>query len=539
MTCIKSYLKPLYFLFAATLLLSSCADDLLEEVPKGFLSPENSFEDKAGFESATANLYRLGRGLRTAELMSGEGDKTVSAMYGSGTDLGWYWDRSLNFGDYTLINSTNGLASSYWDVLFEIVKGANIIIARLEDSPLTDEEKLSYQAEARFFRAYAYRFLVYLFGDVPIIAEEFSSPQLTFSRDPKTAVIDFMIEDLKFASEHLPAGNPVGDRLSKAAADHILAETYISAGEYDMAVASASAVIDDGQYQLMNQRFGSYSGSPGNVFWDMFRLGNQNRNAGNTESILVWQMEFGLQGGEAGYRIERSWGPLIESLVDSEGKRAILPSDTLGRGVGFIRPSQYLERTIWASDFYNDIRNSPHNMQRIFYNNNPESVDFGKPVAPRASDTVRNHFVWVKKAANPEGHPQGYDQGGFIYTDIYALRLAETYLLRTEAYLRMGDANNAAADINKIRARAQASLVAPEDVDIDYILDERARELVVEEPRRLTLARMEVLYDRVQRYNPVSAPTIQPFNNLLPIPQDQIDRTEGGKEAFPQNPGYN
>ena len=345
-----------------------------------------------------------------------------------------------------------------------------------------------------------------------------------------------MIEDLEFATQYLPEINPGDGHLSKAAADHLLTETYITAGDYDNAVAAASRVIDNGQYKLMTERFGTYATKPGDVFWDLFRLSNQNRTSGNTESILVWQMEFDLPGGQAQYRIERAWGPWLEKLVDSQNKKAILPADSLGRSIGFIRPSLYLETKIWESDFNNDIRNSKYNMQRQFYNNNPASPDFMKVIIPKAADIARNHFVWLKKASSPHGHPQGYDVNGNLYTDIYAIRLAETYLLRAEAYLKKGDQVNAAADINVLRERAKANPVAPGNVDIDYILDERARELAGEEPRRLTLSRLELLYDRVMRYNPVSSPSIKPFHNLLPIPQTIIDANAAAE--FPQNEGY-
>src|SRR3546814_14033069 len=113
-----------------------------------------------------------------------------------------------------------------------------------------------------------------------------------------------MLEDLEFASQYLPVENPVGDHLSKAAADHLLAETYISTGDFEKAIAAATRVIDDGQYQLMTTRFGTHADKPGDVFWDLFRLGNQNRNTGNKESILVWQVEFEVQGGDPGYKFE-------------------------------------------------------------------------------------------------------------------------------------------------------------------------------------------------------------------------------------------
>jgi hypothetical protein len=78
--------------------------------------------------------------------------------------------------------------------------------------------------------------------------------------------------------------------------------------------------------------------------------------------------------------------------------------------------------------------------------------------------------------------------------------------------------------------------VDPAKVDINYILDERARELAGEEPRRLTLSRVGLLYERVVKYNTVSKASIKPFNNLLPIPQNAIDANSGAE--LKQNPGY-
>lgn len=113
-------------------------------------------------------------------------------------------------------------------------------------------------------------------------------------------------------------------------------------------------------------------------------------------------------------------------------------------------------------------------------------------------------------------------------------RLAETYLLRAEAYFDLNDPASAAADINVVRARAQASPVDPADVDMDYILDERMRELGSEEKRRLTLMRTGLWYDRVKKCNPYYSDAL-PKYNVWPIPAAEIERT-GGK--FEQNPDY-
>jgi hypothetical protein len=73
------------------------------------------------------------------------------------------------------------------------------------------------------------------------------------------------------------------------------------------------------------------------------------------------------------------------------------------------------------------------------------------------------------------------------------------------------------------------------DINIDFILDERARELIGEGHRWFDLVRTGKLIDRVKANNSDAAGNIQAHHVLRPIPLDQIDRTEGG---YPQNPGY-
>jgi hypothetical protein len=97
----------------------------------------------------------------------------------------------------------------------------------------------------------------------------------------------------------------------------------------------------------------------------------------------------------------------------------------------------------------------------------------------------------------------------------------------------------AAADINKVRERAQATPVEPSDVDLDLILDERARELFMEEKRMVTLLRMGKLKEYLTKYNSVvltNGYVLEDKLNLMPIPNSEI---EANKEAvLEQNPGY-
>jgi hypothetical protein len=115
-------------------------------------------------------------------------------------------------------------------------------------------------------------------------------------------------------------------------------------------------------------------------------------------------------------------------------------------------------------------------------------------------------------------------------------RLAETYLLRAEAYLGKGQTQKAADDINVVRARANAAPATAAEMNIDYILDERLRELYIEEFRAVTLTRLGLLYNRTQRYNPKSGLTIEPYHNVWPIPGPEITQNTGAE--LKQNPQY-
>jgi len=138
------------------------------------------------------------------------------------------------------------------------------------------------------------------------------------------------------------------------------------------------------------------------------------------------------------------------------------------------------------------------------------------------------------------------------------MRLGETYLLAAEAALGAGDQAGALAYIVTLRQRAAncggcaaeaANRVLivdaahmPATIDLEYILDERGRELYGEFTRWLDLARTG-LWHRIVDDNWQASPSHGGFFNeakhhLRPIPQTQIDLTAGGTRAFPQNPGY-
>ena len=545
---------------ALVVISTSCNEEtFLEEEPLDFFSPSNAFVTFGDYQSAIVGLYAQVR-----DVKFDDNDNSRAHVYG--TDIMFDARESTannRFGDYAVtLNPTSGMVGWHWERWYKVVTSANTIIERVAESELADEQKTAITAEASFFRGLAYRYLVYLYGGVPLVLDEVTSPKADFTRASRTEVLNQIVEDLALAANALPPLSEVVDgRVSNLVAQHYLAETYVALEQWDQAIAATTAVIDDPATALMTDRFGSQSAlEDGDVYYDLFRRGNQNRSGGNTEALWVAQMEVDVPGGylsstsRPGNTMERNHAPASWTLQDPDGQPAVLgwrsDLNVGGRGVSFMQPTSFFENTLWESDFDTDLRNSPINYIRDFTYDDPASAWFNSSAVeypgPNLLAQGWRWYPWLSKVTTPGQHPDALyaDRelglltagGGSTYTDPYYLRLPETYLLRAEAYLGQGNVDQAAADINTVRTRVNATPVAPGQVTIDYILDERARELSLEEDRRITLSRTGKLVERVRLYNDHNGPQIQEFHAVWPLPVSEIDANINAD--LDQNPGY-
>ena len=587
----KKYL--ILSMFAAFLLTGCNEDKFLEEKPLDFNSASNSYETAADYDAAITELYFLTR-------------EEFYTTYDRTTDLSkfadmWITADPLKSNVVADLSPSGAMAKFYWDENYKLIAQANTVISRLPNSSkLTDDEKKVYEAKARFFRALAYRTLVLLYGDVPLQLEEVSSPKTDYVRESKDKVKAQVVEDLEFAAANLPEINTVKDgEISKPAANMLLAEMYLATGDNDKAINAASAVINNPNLALMKNRFGSQAKEDGDVFYDLFRPNNQNRASGNTEGIWVIQFETNIEGGgnntshffwnPGSFWGERFFAPQVDKfqIIKPDGTKLQLfnwpiGDMTGGRGIGTHYATNHLYNEIWADDF-DDMRNSEYNWPRRFkihrtnvLDDNPElkaampdgyfdlentvlpdgwSMETGFAGGVAATTQLPNRFMcgYSTKMTTPFHHPDAQYQnketyqlagtGGKTYTDQYFFRLAEAYLLRAEAYVNKGDKNKAADDINELHKRANAKPCTADQMNLDYILDERLRELTCEEKRRLTLSRVGKLAERIKKYNPYFSAAYSADNkdydahfDLLPIPLSAIQANKDAK--LEQNPGY-
>lgn len=559
----------------------SCKKDFLDEKAIDFLSTTNAFVTEADFNASVNNLYGSVR----------QHFYTIndfSPFYYQYRTDGWF-DITVTTPNLASDMSTRGLTNFAWQPMYKIIAESNTIISRLPASSLTEAQKTQFEARARFFRGFAYRTLAYLYGGVPLTLEEITTPKTDFTRATRTQVYAQVIEDLKFAAANLPslAAPSIRDgEVSIQAVKHLLAEVYLADGQFQNAVNASTEVISDPAVGLMTNRFGRRSTvTPGDVYWDLFQRGNQNRkSSGNREALWVIQIETDVIGGGGStsggsqggvYALERVHAPLMRDVIINGVAPFLWPiaNYTGGRGVGFLAPDTFYISNIWRSDFNNDIRNANHNLVRDFYGNNPASPFFGQLVSTRnppagsrgingtlvANRPDRAIYPYQSKATqvyeppstlvtatasvpasirNIDSLSRNYLTAGAggTYTDQYMFRLAETYLIRAEAYLGLNNTTAAAADINVLRARSKAVPVVPGQVTLDYILDERMREFGVEEKRMLTLMRLGKWVDRVRRFNPFYGTQMQDHYNLWPIPANEIEQNRTA--TLQQNPGY-
>jgi hypothetical protein len=533
-----------------------------------------------GTNVSDMNALVLGLHYKFGQILGYSSNQGYAGIWQDGTDVGAPGDIQgveQPFYRYAELNSENAGVSFLWNKLYDIINAANQIIASGEDNSAVVAEV----AEAKFFRAYCYNQLVTGWGDVPLITESATSPKTDYTRDP-VASVDAQIEaDLTDAIAGLPeVGSMVKEsRICKDAARMLAAEAYLRIGMRDnsyfkKAEEAITPTITGGKFKLIEERYGQFTGEAGDYYHDMFRWGNQRRSEGNTEGVWTFEMEYSnsVSGGTIDApQQRRNWVPAFHKLSDF-----MQNADSIGgRGNGRLRLSNYVKYGVFKEE--GDIRNSNFNIRRIIYCNKQPSADkatiglnaqgywaatgetvvktvtigLGDRVYQHCADTLNVMYTHTTKWG---GYDPTDDFGWALTKDFPIMRFAEAYLLRAEARFRQGNTSGAADDINVLRDRAfkdyravdpQAGKVTSSQIDIDFILDERIRELVGEENRRFTLMRTGELTNRVNMMvnkwaESTESKKISGYDpskhTLLPIPLTEIQLNKDA--VLEQNPGY-
>jgi hypothetical protein len=538
------------------LLLTGCSKSILDENPPNILAGETVFKDLAGFESALNGLYNIARhGRWQSEKIENalNGVDNMTSLY-TRSPIFYNWEGTNSPADGDLLETFN------W--LYEIVNASNTIISYSADPKINwtggagtpDLNKNRVVAEARALRAWAYRRLTYSWGDVPLTLKLETSVKTDWERTPVLEVRKQAIRDYKWAQEFIPTEASMRGRITKGAVQTLLAEMYLTIGKPDSALYWCDQAISNPAYKLVTARYGvNKTYAFGSAFGDMFKEGNQNREQGNTEALWVFQFELAnavdVQGSELSRALTSNYNLwVIPGKAGQTGVRALTyTAERGGRGKAYFGPTKwwldsYEKIDDRAQDYIlrkyfilkNATQNAPYGADKL-----PAGYAFGDTVFCKydvpVTATYRDRPDWPYSRKSESCDPANMANDFGFYDQIY-MRLADTYLLKAEAQFKLGQSAAAATTINVIRARSHATPITAAQVNLDYILDERSRELFIEEERRGTLLRTHKWFERTKAHNFFGGEKITQRDTLFPIPQDVIDANL--TKPFPQNPGF-
>lgn len=380
------------------------------------------------------------------------------------------------------------------------------------------EEVAVMRAEARVLRALSYYHMMDLFGKAPLVTEEdpvgsFQSPEMT-----RQEVFDFVEEELLASIPELeePMMNDYG-RIDKGVAWMILAKVYLNAEVYTGTPRWADAleytenVINAG-YTLTDN------------YVDNFRADNDVNGAQN-------EIIFPIPADE---NFAQAFGPTtvmtngaVGSIEQNGDELGVQPA---GWG-GAIRLTPQFVSLFDGSEFENDDRN------RIIGANDPERTLEINDIVDQDQGYILEKYTDVRSDGTVG------NQLTFSSVDFPMFRLADAYLMYAEAHIRSGSGSQTQAVdyINNLRERANgddSENIDPSELTLDFIIDERARELYWESHRRQDLIRFGLFtgseYIWTLKGNSITGVPTPEFRSLFPVPNASL----AANQNLTQNPGY-
>jgi len=574
-------IKITYLIVTLLVLSVQSCETFLEETLVSDVSGSSYYTTAAGIEDGVDAAYSFLKWVysneRAYSLTVFGTDTYTNGADGNHKSFNWY-DNGLN--------SASDMTREMWQYLYKGVNQANAVIGRIDAiADMDAATKTTRTAEVRFLRALYYFNLTRQWGPVPLNLTETVGADPTAVPATEAEIYAAIIDDLEFAVASLPAAQSQYGRATKGAAQHLLGLVHLTRGYTSFTPAAATDfskaegyftdVINNAAYKLTT---------------DLAALWNQD-NQKNSEIIFAVQYSVDpiLNGGEG------NRGHLY-FLMEYDTQAGMIRDIANGRPFKRFRPTDYL-LDLWGAARDTDNR-FDQTYKQAWISNNPNSIpvwtadevalggknkDGSPAVAGQKKYVVGDTAIFIpgpgreskfmteagKRSARYRvftrqpayaGDPLVYSERVFSHInkfidprrpaiqweqgsrDWFVMRLGDTYLLRAEARLKQNKLTEAREDVLVIRTRAAkpgkvADMVGatPDPIDLDYILEERARELDAEQCRWYDLVRTGTLVSRVNLYNKEAVNRVDLHFTRRPIPQIQIDRTQGG---YPQNCGY-
>ncbi len=481
---------------------------------------------------------------------------------------------------------SNDLQGSYplmqymWDNLYNGLNCCNTAIARADNAGLDDKTKRQLLGEVHFLRALYLHLITEIWGNVVLYTDEKQSVETTAKASTTEEFYTQIFKDLDESISLLEgSADKNNGRVTQLAAKALKARFCLYRNRYAEAAQLAEEIIGNSSlsfYDTFTETF-SMDNSKGQnnkeaIWWIDYNtdatlmntfaenkitsptLGTRSGN----QSPLFSAMSYWMVSGCGVWVTPDTHAPWVQCMptlsflhkfnekidqrYDGTFKGVWLVNSTssnydknYGPSYGAAGPLEVGDTAFVVSKYaYTDAERAQHHY-RIFDANDVYEKETGK------SYGTRDYFISTYKF-HDNTNPTGWEY--YSGRDFFVLRLAEMYLIAAEAEMMQGQKAKAVTLINTLRTKRaipgheEEMKISESDLDIDFILDERGRELAQEEQRFFDLKRTGKLVERIKKYNPDAADVIKSWHQLRPIPQEELDAITN-KQDFKQNEGYN
>ena len=512
--------------FVALLGVAAC--DVTTE-PKSTVTEANVFNDTQSYEAFLAKLYA---GLTVTGQQGPHGNSDFSRLDEGFSHYGrqlWQLqelptdEAVLGWGDAGIPEmitmgwaSSNQFVQMMYSRVFYQVSLTNEFLRATSDEKLEErghtalrDELAPMRAEARFLRAFSYWHGIDLWGNSPLVTEDFQLGATPPEQSDRATIYQYVVDELNDIRGDLPAvGAAEYGRVDQGAVAMLLAKLYMNASVYigadqnSLALTEVERVIG-GSYSLAANyqlNFMADNQNSPEVIWAVAQDGDRTQQWGGLTFLIHAAVggnmnagDFGIDGGWWGIRVLPEFVAHFPGGATSLDGRAILFTD--GQNLEVANISNF-------NDGYAGAK-----------------------------------FTNVTSLGVPGAHPT------FPDTDFPVFRLADAYLMYAEAHLRGGGGTAATAVgyVNELLERAygdQSANITEAQLDLTFVLGERARELWWEGHRRTDLIRYGLFttgdYVWSWKGGGQVGVAVQDFRNLYPLPASELLANPN----LTQNPGY-
>lgn len=508
----KKNIKRITALLFGLFIITSCTKDL-NRAPLIGITGANVYNTVTDFRSGVAGIYNK-------ELTNGYFFNNWFLEEVPTDEIMYTWDDGFTYQvKYLTWGSNNAYTNNLYLSIYDIVTAANEFL-RQSTSAALSQKKLSaadiatvntYRAEARFVRAMAYYNAMNEFGNVPFVTENNTVGNFTPPQISRAELFKYIESELLAIQSELIVSKTAYGRADQSSAWGLLARLYLNAAvftgtqRYSDCITYCNKITSTGAYSLTPK------------YANMFLADNK------TSNEMIFPFEFSAQ-------YTQSYGTL-NSVIHAEITAAANPADYGVIGAWLV------------------YRTTPNLVNLFTYPStivDPRGIfqTAGQTLAVTAEgDYTSGYGVGKFKNITSAGVTVSDPTGTFVNTNFPVLRLADVYLMYAESVLRggTGDAGTALNYVNALRTRAfqnNSQNITAADLTLDFMFQERTREMYWESTRRTDLIRFGMFtggnYLWAFKGGVLAGEAVGDYRNLYPIPSSDLTVNPNLK----QNPGY-